>query len=87
MDFEERGNLGLEQSLDTTLRGRAGTVRMLTDVQQRGVGGDAGLSGYLRRATQAAISMSTMPMASTGWICSPSKAMPSRTETMGEMKA
>ncbi len=37
VDFQERGNLGLEQALDDALRGRPGMVRMLTDVQQRGV--------------------------------------------------
>lgn len=37
VDFEERGNLGLEQSLDKALRGRAGEVRMVQDVRQRGV--------------------------------------------------
>jgi cell division protein FtsI (penicillin-binding protein 3) len=34
---QEQGNLGLEQSLDKVLRGRPGTVTMVTDVQQRGV--------------------------------------------------
>lgn len=37
VDFQEKGNLGLEQSLDKELAGRSGTVKMLTDVQQRGV--------------------------------------------------
>ena len=37
VDFQERGNLGLEQSLDQALVGRPGSVRMLTDVQQRGI--------------------------------------------------
>ncbi|MGC9969009.1 MAG: penicillin-binding transpeptidase domain-containing protein [Bryobacteraceae bacterium] len=37
VDFQERGNLGLEQSLDKELVGRPGSVKMLTDVQQRGV--------------------------------------------------
>jgi cell division protein FtsI (penicillin-binding protein 3) len=37
VDFQEKGNLGLEQSLDSALRGRPGMVRMLTDVQQRGI--------------------------------------------------
>jgi cell division protein FtsI (penicillin-binding protein 3) len=35
VDFEERGNLGLEQKLDPELNGRAGKVTMLTDVLQR----------------------------------------------------
>jgi cell division protein FtsI (penicillin-binding protein 3) len=37
VDFQERGNLGLEQSLDKELVGRPGSVKMLTDVQQRGI--------------------------------------------------
>lgn len=37
VDFQERGNLGLEQSLDKALRGRPGTIKMVMDVQQRGV--------------------------------------------------
>jgi cell division protein FtsI (penicillin-binding protein 3) len=37
VDFQERGNLGLEQSMDEALGGRAGKVKMLTDVHQRGV--------------------------------------------------
>lgn len=37
VDFQERGNLGLEQSLDKDLVGRLGSVKMLTDVQQRGI--------------------------------------------------
>ncbi len=35
VDFEERGNLGLEQKLDKALDGRPGKVTMLTDVLQR----------------------------------------------------
>jgi len=35
VDFQERGNLGLEQRLDRDLNGRAGKVSMLTDVLQR----------------------------------------------------
>jgi cell division protein FtsI (penicillin-binding protein 3) len=37
VDFQERGNLGLEQSVNQVLMGRPGSVRMLTDVQQRGI--------------------------------------------------
>lgn len=37
VDFQERGNLGLEQSMDEVLAGRAGSVKMVTDVLQRGV--------------------------------------------------
>jgi cell division protein FtsI (penicillin-binding protein 3) len=35
VDFQERGNLGLEQRLDRDLNGRPGKVTMLTDVLQR----------------------------------------------------
>jgi cell division protein FtsI (penicillin-binding protein 3) len=35
VDFQERGNLGLEQRLDRDLNGRPGKVSMLTDVLQR----------------------------------------------------
>ena len=37
VDFQERGNLGLEQKLDPELNGRPGRVTMLQDVLQRGV--------------------------------------------------
>jgi cell division protein FtsI (penicillin-binding protein 3) len=37
VDFDQRGNLGLEQSLDKALRGHEGEVRMVQDVRQRGV--------------------------------------------------
>jgi len=37
VDFEEKGNLGLEYSLDGELRGRDGLARVLTDVKQRGI--------------------------------------------------
>lgn len=37
VDHQERGNLGLEYSLDRELRGRDGAVKVLTDVKQRGI--------------------------------------------------
>src|SRR5579871_241040 len=37
VDFGERGNAGIEKALDSQLRGRAGHVRLLTDVQRRGI--------------------------------------------------
>jgi len=37
VDFEEKGNAGIEQSLDAELRGTPGTIRLLTDVQRRGI--------------------------------------------------
>lgn len=37
VDFQERGNLGLERKLDDELRGRPGHATMLTDVLQRAI--------------------------------------------------
>ena len=37
VDHAERGNAGLELSLDAELRGEAGSQRMLTDVNKRGI--------------------------------------------------
>src|ERR1035437_1198262 len=37
VDFEEKGNGGIEQVLDTELRGQPGQARMLTDVKRRGI--------------------------------------------------
>ncbi|MCL5744207.1 MAG: transpeptidase family protein [Acidobacteria bacterium] len=37
VDFQEKGNLGLEQSLNKELRGRTGIITTLTDVRQRGI--------------------------------------------------
>src|SRR5581483_8378824 len=37
VDHGERGNWGLEMSLDNLLRGRPGTARLLTDVKRRGI--------------------------------------------------
>jgi cell division protein FtsI (penicillin-binding protein 3) len=37
VDHEERGNAGIEQSLDSELRGRPGSMRLVTDVVHRGV--------------------------------------------------
>ena len=36
VDFEEKGNSGIEQSLDEDLTGHAGAIRVTTDVKQRG---------------------------------------------------
>src|SRR5205085_10095590 len=35
VDFEEKGNGGIEQSLDEDLQGRHGAIRLLVDVKQR----------------------------------------------------
>jgi cell division protein FtsI (penicillin-binding protein 3) len=37
VDFEERGNAGIERSYDSELRGKPGRVRLLTDVNRRGI--------------------------------------------------
>jgi cell division protein FtsI (penicillin-binding protein 3) len=37
VDFEEKGNAGIEQALDVELRGQPGKVRMLMDVKGRGI--------------------------------------------------
>ena len=41
VDFEERGNAGIEQVLDAELRGQPGQTRMLTDVKRRGIDSQA----------------------------------------------
>ena len=37
VDFEEQGNAGVEKTLEPDLRGTPGKVRILTDVQRRGI--------------------------------------------------
>src|ERR1035441_8851039 len=37
VDFEEKGNAGIEKGLDAELRGAAGHIRLLTDVHRRGI--------------------------------------------------
>ena len=37
VDFEEKGNAGIEKGLDAELRGSAGHIRLLTDVHRRGI--------------------------------------------------
>jgi cell division protein FtsI (penicillin-binding protein 3) len=37
VDFEERGNAGVEKALENDLRGTPGEVRLLTDVKRRGI--------------------------------------------------
>src|SRR5215471_14277441 len=37
VDFEEKGNAGIEKALDRELRGVPGRARMLTDVKRRGI--------------------------------------------------
>jgi cell division protein FtsI (penicillin-binding protein 3) len=37
VDFEEKGNAGIEKGLDKELRGTPGRIRLLTDVHRRGI--------------------------------------------------
>ena len=37
VDFEEKGNAGIEKGLDEELRGKPGRTRLLTDVHRRGI--------------------------------------------------
>jgi cell division protein FtsI (penicillin-binding protein 3) len=37
VDFEEKGNGGIEKALDAELRGKPGALRLLTDVKRRGI--------------------------------------------------
>jgi cell division protein FtsI (penicillin-binding protein 3) len=37
VDFEQKGNSGIERSLDNELRGTPGQLRLLTDVKRRGI--------------------------------------------------
>ena len=37
VDFEEKGNAGIEKGLDSELRGTPGKIRLLTDVHRRGI--------------------------------------------------
>jgi cell division protein FtsI (penicillin-binding protein 3) len=37
VDFEEKGNAGIEKALDADLRGEPGRIRLLTDVKRRGI--------------------------------------------------
>src|SRR6185437_12033314 len=43
VDFEEKGNDGVERTLDASLRGEAGNFTMLTDVKRRGIDSEIGL--------------------------------------------
>ncbi len=43
VDHENKGNAGIEQSLDAELRGRPGMTRLVTDVVHRGIDSQVGL--------------------------------------------
>ena len=53
MDFEEKGNAGIEKGLDKELRGTPGRIRLLTDVHRRGIAPqttDSRQAGHLAHA-------------------------------------
>ena len=50
VDFEEKGNAGIEQGLDKELRGTPGRMRLLTDVHRRGIASADYDSGQARDA-------------------------------------
>ncbi|MBZ5623565.1 MAG: transpeptidase family protein [Acidobacteriia bacterium] len=49
VDFEEKGNAGIEKTLDSELRGQPGQMRILTDVKRRGI--DSQLATQARPGT------------------------------------
>jgi len=49
VDFEEKGNAGIEKALDADLRGQPGQARLLTDVRRRGI--DSQLAAPARPGT------------------------------------
>jgi len=55
VDHEEKGNLGIEKSLDSTLRGRAGSELILADVKRRGI--DELLSTQARAGTPLTLTL------------------------------
>jgi cell division protein FtsI (penicillin-binding protein 3) len=55
VDFEEKGNAGIEKALDAELRGIPGQTRLLTDVKRRGI--DSQLSTEARPGTSITLSL------------------------------
>ena len=55
VDFEEKGNAGIEKSLDEDLRGQPGQMRLLTDVKRRGIESHPGYRGAARPAVTLTI--------------------------------
>jgi len=55
VDFEERGNGGIEKALDDVLRGQPGRARLLTDVKRRGI--DQQLSSEARAGTPVTLTI------------------------------
>jgi cell division protein FtsI (penicillin-binding protein 3) len=55
VDFEEKGNAGIEKALDADLRGRPGHLRILTDVKRRGI--DSQLDSEARAGMQVTLTI------------------------------
>src|SRR3954452_4010913 len=55
VDFEEKGNGGIEKALDQDLRGEAGQIRLLTDVKRRGI--DSQLENEARPGTPVTLTI------------------------------
>lgn len=55
VDFEEKGNAGIEKALDLDLRGEPGQIRMLTDVKRRGI--DSQLETEARTGTPVTLTI------------------------------
>ncbi len=55
VDFEEKGNAGIEKALDADLRGQPGHVRLLTDVKRRGI--DSQLDSEARAGTPVTLTI------------------------------
>jgi cell division protein FtsI (penicillin-binding protein 3) len=55
VDFEQKGNGGIEKSLDPELRGTPGQIRLLTDVKRRGI--DSRLATEARPGTPVTLTI------------------------------
>jgi cell division protein FtsI (penicillin-binding protein 3) len=55
VDFEEKGNAGIEKALDDVLRGQPGQMRLLTDVKRRGI--DSQLESEPRPGTSITLTL------------------------------
>ncbi len=55
VDFEEKGNAGIEKAFDRELRGQPGQIRLLTDVKRRGI--DSQLDSEARVGTPVTLTI------------------------------
>src|SRR2546425_3025153 len=55
VDFEEKGNAGIEKALDAELHGTPGRARLLTDVKRRGI--DSRLASEARAGTSITLTI------------------------------